>query len=159
LNFGGIGRHSVTKLVKPIKTLGSWTPHDSGVNHFLFSKTKAHIRTAAAGILGKANAAVRQKVCRLDSPDRALHQAGKLPALFVGDRSAQILNLDEPFADENGTPANGRASGLTRAGDYYYRHLQAQKLLQPARDCRRGLRIDAQNHSFIREESIGAKLS
>ena len=44
---------------------------------------------------------MRQKVRRLDSPDRAFHQVAKLLALFVGDCSAQILNLDKPFADEN----------------------------------------------------------
>jgi hypothetical protein len=101
LNFGGIGGYSVTKLVKPIKILGSWTPHDSGVSHFLFSKAKPYIRPAAAWILGKADATVRQKVRRLDSPDRAFHQAAKLLALFVGDRGVEILHLDEPFTDED----------------------------------------------------------
>ena len=79
----------------------SRTPHDDGVNHFLFSKAKPYIRTAAAGILGKADATVRQKVRRLDSPDRAFHQPAKLLTLFVGDGSVKILNLDHALANEN----------------------------------------------------------
>jgi hypothetical protein len=58
LNFGGIGGYSVIKLVKPIKTVGSWTPHHGSVNHFLLSKAEAHIRASAARVLGKADATV-----------------------------------------------------------------------------------------------------
>jgi hypothetical protein len=101
LNFGGIGGYSVIKLVKPIKTVGSWTPYYGGVDHFLLSKTEAHIRTAAARVLGKADATVCGKVRRLDSTDRAFHQAAKLLALFLADGGAQVLNLNKAFADEN----------------------------------------------------------
>jgi len=68
-----MGGYSVIKLVNPIKTVGSWTPDHCGVNHFLLSQTEAHIRTAAAGVLGKADPAVRQIVCGLDSSDGAFH--------------------------------------------------------------------------------------
>jgi hypothetical protein len=47
-----MGGFLVTKLVKPIKTVCSWTPHHSGVDHLLLSKTEAHIRTGAARVLG-----------------------------------------------------------------------------------------------------------
>jgi hypothetical protein len=100
LNFGGMGGFSVIKLVKPIKTLCSWTSHESGVDHFPLSKSKAHIRRAAAGILGKTDAAVWQKVGRLDAANLALHQATKLLSLFLGDGRAQVLNLDVTFADK-----------------------------------------------------------
>jgi hypothetical protein len=53
-----MGGYSVTKLVKPIKTVSSWTPHHSGVDHFLLSETEAYIRTGAARVLGKADTAV-----------------------------------------------------------------------------------------------------
>jgi len=61
LNFGGMGGYSVTKLVKPIKTVCSWTPHQAGVSHFLLAKTQPHIRTVAARILGEANALCGKK--------------------------------------------------------------------------------------------------
>jgi hypothetical protein len=63
LNFGGIGGLLVIKLVKPTKVFSSWTPNYRGVGYFLLSKTEPDIRTAAAGILGKTDTAVRQKVC------------------------------------------------------------------------------------------------
>jgi hypothetical protein len=94
LNFGGIGGFLVTKLVKPIKTVGSWTPYHRGVDHFLLSKTETYIRTGAARVLGKADATVRKKIRRLDSTDCALHQSTKLLALLVGDSGSQVLNLD-----------------------------------------------------------------
>src|ERR1039458_4069447 len=89
------------KLVKPIKTVSSWTPHDGSVDHFLLSETKTHIRTCAARILGEPDPAVGRKVGRFDPTDRALHQAAKLLTLFLRDRGAQVLNLDQAFADEN----------------------------------------------------------
>ena len=94
MNFGGMGGFLVTKLVKPIKTVGSWTPHHRGVDHFLLSKTETYIRTGAARVLGKADATVRKKIRRLDSTDCALHQSTKLLALLLGDSGSQVLNLD-----------------------------------------------------------------
>jgi hypothetical protein len=41
------------------------------------------------------------EVRRLDSTDRAFHQAAKLLALLLGDGSAQVLNLDKTLADKN----------------------------------------------------------
>jgi hypothetical protein len=101
LNFGGIGGYSVINLVKPIKTVGSWTPHDGSVNHLLLAKTEAHVRARAARVLGKSDATVRGKVRRFDSADRALYQAAKLLALFVGDDGAQILNFEQALGDED----------------------------------------------------------
>jgi hypothetical protein len=72
-----MGGYSVIKLVKPIKILCSWTPHQSSVSHRLLSKTEAYIGTAAARVLGETDAAVRQKVRRLDATDRAFHQANR----------------------------------------------------------------------------------
>jgi hypothetical protein len=58
-----MGGFLVIKLVKPTKIVCSWTPHYRGVGYFLLSKTEPHIRTAAARILRKTDATMRQKVC------------------------------------------------------------------------------------------------
>jgi hypothetical protein len=92
-----MGGYSVIKLVKPIKTLCSWTPDQAGVSHLLLAKTKSHIGTAAAGVLGKADTAVRQELGGFDSLDRVPYQATKLLALLVGNGCFQVLNLDQPF--------------------------------------------------------------
>jgi hypothetical protein len=54
-----MGGFLVIKLVKPIKTFGSWTPNHGGVGDFLLSKTEPDIRTAAARILRKTYATMR----------------------------------------------------------------------------------------------------
>jgi hypothetical protein len=43
---------------------------------------------------------MRQELCGLDSSDGVLDQAPELLALLVGDGGAQVLNLDQRFADE-----------------------------------------------------------
>ncbi|HWW13963.1 MAG TPA: hypothetical protein VN310_04810, partial [Candidatus Dormibacteraeota bacterium] len=43
---------------------------------------------------------MRQKVRRLDSTDCAFHQVAKLLSLLVGDSGLQVLNFDEPLANE-----------------------------------------------------------
>src|ERR1035438_10343012 len=95
-----MGGFLVIKLVKPTKIVCSWTPHQSGIDHFLLSKTKPHIRTGTAGVLGKADTTVRQKIRRFNSTDRAFNQATKLLSLFLGDGGAQVLNLDQTLADK-----------------------------------------------------------
>jgi hypothetical protein len=95
-----MGGFLVIKLVKPTKIFCSWTPHQGGVGHDLFAKTKSHLRTAATRVLRKANTAVRQKICGFDSTGRALHQAAKLQALFLRYGSAQVLNLNQALANE-----------------------------------------------------------
>src|SRR5207302_2968014 len=47
------------------------------------------------------NAAVRQKLSRLDPADRVIDEPAKLFALFFGDSGAQILNLDQSFPDKD----------------------------------------------------------
>ena len=42
-----------------------------------------------------------QELRRLDSSDRVFHQAAEFLALLVGDGGSQVLNLDQPLADEN----------------------------------------------------------
>jgi hypothetical protein len=88
------------KFVKPIKVL-SW-PLDQGVlRQFLPSQAEADVWTARTGVLGKADATVRHELAALDSLDRVLDQATKLPALFVGDGGSQVLDLDQSLAHED----------------------------------------------------------
>jgi hypothetical protein len=96
-----MGGFSVCKLVKPIKTLCSWTPHQAGVSHFLLAKTKSHVGTATAGILWKADSTMRQELCGFDSLDRVPYQATELLALLVRNGGAQVLNFDQPFANKH----------------------------------------------------------
>ena len=95
-----MGGFSAIKLVKPIKTVCSWTPHQAGVCHLLVSKTKPNVGTAAAGILREADTAVRQEVRRLDATDCAFHQMPEFLPLFVGNGGLRVLNLHEPLANE-----------------------------------------------------------
>ena len=59
--MGSMGAVSVRKLIKETKRC-SWLPDESGFSQFLSSKAKPDIRASGARVLGKADAAVRQKV-------------------------------------------------------------------------------------------------
>jgi hypothetical protein len=50
--------------------------------------------------LWEADAAVRQKVRRLDATDCAFHQVAEFLALLISDRGVQVLHFDQAFADE-----------------------------------------------------------
>src|SRR5712692_2463258 len=54
-----------------------------------------------AAVLGKANAAVRNKLSRFDLTDRCLHEAPELLTLLFRDRRSQILNLGSMLPDED----------------------------------------------------------
>src|SRR5205807_1421162 len=100
-----MGGYLEIKLVKPTKVL-SRTPDKAGVDQFLSAQAQADIRASDAGVLGEANAAVRQELGCLYTTNRVLHQLTKLMTLFVGDRGPQILDLNESFAERssNWTP-------------------------------------------------------
>ena len=82
------------KLVKPIKAFRSWPPDESGLDQLLASETKPDIRTAAARVLGEADATVGQELGRLNLPDGRLNQLTEFTALLIVDGGMQILNLD-----------------------------------------------------------------
>jgi hypothetical protein len=44
---------------------------------------------------------VGHELTGLDPLDRVLHQAAKLPSLFVGDGGLQVLDLDQSLAHED----------------------------------------------------------
>src|SRR5437879_440503 len=62
LSLGSTGGFLVMKLVKPIKAFRSWPPDEGGLGQLLASETKPDVRTAAAGVLGKTDAAVGQEL-------------------------------------------------------------------------------------------------
>ena len=89
------------KLVKPIKLFCSWAPDEGGLDQFLASETEPDIRTAAAGVLREADAAVRQELGRLDLLDGRLDQLTEFAALLIVDGGTQVQNLDQALAHEN----------------------------------------------------------
>jgi len=90
----------VSKLVKPTKVFCSRTSYQIDLNQLLFPQAKPDIGAGAARVLGKANPAVGQELCRLDPTYGVCHQLAKFVALFVGDRGAQVLDFDQSFAHE-----------------------------------------------------------
>jgi hypothetical protein len=101
LSFGGIGGLSVRKLVKPTKVFCSRPAHEHGLCHVLPTQTQLYERTAAAGILRKADAAMRQELGGFDLPDSVLGQLAELLALVIGDNGMQILDFDQALAYED----------------------------------------------------------
>ena len=53
------------------------------------------------GFWGEANAAVGQEQPRLDPSDGVIDQGRELLALFVRNGGPEVLNFDQPLADEN----------------------------------------------------------
>jgi hypothetical protein len=96
-----MGGFLVRKLVKPAKVFCSWPPDQGGLDQILPSQTEAQVWATATGVLGKSDAAVRQKLGRLDPPDRVFDQMAELLPLLVGNRGVEVLNLNQPLADED----------------------------------------------------------
>src|SRR6202162_878765 len=69
LSLGSMGGVLVIKLVKQTKVLCSWTPHQRRFGQVRPSQTETNVGTAGAGVLGKANATVRQELSRFDPAD------------------------------------------------------------------------------------------
>jgi hypothetical protein len=81
--------------------LCSGTAHKINLNKILFPETQSHVRASAAGILRKPDTTVREELCSFNPLDRVLNQLTELSALFVRDRSSQVLNLNQSFANED----------------------------------------------------------
>src|SRR2546425_4147982 len=100
-SLGSMGGFSVRKLVKPTKVFGSRPPHQSGLDQFLSSQTQPYVGAAAARVLREADAAMRQKLSRLNPPDRVFDQLAEFLALLLSDRGVQVLHLDQSLADKD----------------------------------------------------------
>src|SRR6202011_1403881 len=85
LSLGGIGGFLERKFVKPAKVFCSWPPDQGGLDQILPSQTQSQIGAAAAGVLGKADAAVGQEFGRFDPSDRVVDQMAEFLTLLVGD--------------------------------------------------------------------------
>ena len=68
------------------------------------------------GFCGKADATVRQEQPGLDPSDGVIDQSRELLALLVGDRGPEVLDFDQPLADENDL-GNFVDSGHPRVAD------------------------------------------
>jgi len=113
LSFGGMGGSLVIKLVKPTKVFCSCSPSKNSISHVLPPETQPCICAAAAGILGKTDATVRQKLGGLDSPDRVLQQSTEFLPPGVGNCGVQVSNLNLPPANEH--DAAGRTNKQTNS--------------------------------------------
>ena len=114
LSFGGIGGQLVRKLVKQTKVLCSWPPDEAGFDQLWLIQTKADIRTRAARVLRETDTAMWQELGRLDLADGLMDQGIELLPLLVGDRSSQILNLDQTLTHKNdlGDVGDSRYPGI-----------------------------------------------
>jgi len=83
-----MGAFPLSKLVKPIKALCSWLPHEGGFSQILPSQAEPDVGAAAARILRESNTAVRQELSGLDPPNGVFYQLAELLALLVGDPGA-----------------------------------------------------------------------
>ena len=101
LSLGSMGGILVRKLVKPTKVVCSWAPYQRHFGQILPAQTESDIRTTGAWVLGKPNAAVRQKLGCFDPANGVLDQIAKFFSLFVANSGSEILNLDQPFADKH----------------------------------------------------------
>src|SRR5580704_5915669 len=88
------------KLVKPIK-ISSRAANERGFDQIRFPQAKPNVWATRAGVLGKADAAVGQELGSFDPSDSVIDQLSKFSSLFVGDGSAEVLNLDQALANED----------------------------------------------------------
>src|ERR1700722_14097521 len=56
--------------------------------------------TADAPVLWETDSRTGRELCPLDLANRRFHQLAKLPTLFFGHRSQQVLNLRDAFPHE-----------------------------------------------------------
>jgi len=100
LSFGGIGGYLVNKFVKQTK-IDSWFAHEGSLNQGGPVEAEPDERARGARVLGEADAAVWKEVPRLDSPYSVIDECCKFLVLFVRNRSAQILDFNQPLTHEN----------------------------------------------------------
>src|SRR5580704_18480595 len=122
------------KLVKPIK-IPSRAANKRGFDQIRLPQAEPNVWAAGAGVLGKADAAVRQKLGSFDSSDGVIDQLPKLIALFVGDGGAEVLNLDQALADEDDLGDVGDASDPGVADELRIEHEEPGGFFGVAAGC------------------------
>src|SRR5439155_7179513 len=96
-----MGGFLTCKLVKPIKTLCSRAAYQSRLDQIRSSQAEPDVRARAAGILGKTDAAVRQKLGCFDTRNSVGYKLAKFLALFFCNRSAQILHFRNSLSNKH----------------------------------------------------------
>src|SRR5438094_723073 len=96
-----MGGFLTRKLVKPIKTLCSRAAYQSRLDQIRSSQAEPDVRARAAGILGKTDAAVRQKLGSFDALDGLHYELAEFLALFFCDRSMQVLNFRNSLSNKH----------------------------------------------------------
>src|ERR1700690_337934 len=91
-SLGGIGGSLVSKFVKQTK-IDSRLAHQPRLHQIALVKTEPEKGASGTGVLGKADAAVRQEQSRLDTADGVVDQGGKLLPLLVGNAGPQVLDF------------------------------------------------------------------
>src|ERR1035437_6304710 len=100
LSWGGIGGYLVNKFVKQTK-ISSWLAHKSGFDQVGLVEAEPEEVAGRAWVLRKADATMRQEQPGLDPSDCVIDQGCELPALLVRNGGPEVLNFDQPLADEN----------------------------------------------------------
>ena len=100
LSLGSIGGYLVNKFVKQTKINSGFT-HERGFDQVALIEAEPNEEAGGARVLGEADPAVGGEVARFNLPDCALDQVAEFLALVLGDGGTEVLNLDQPFADED----------------------------------------------------------
>src|ERR1019366_1761996 len=99
-SLGGMGGYLVTKFVKQTK-IDSRLADQPSLHQIALVKTETEEGTGCTGVLGEADAAVRQEQSRLNPADRVVDQGRKLLPLLVGDGGPQVLDFHHALTDKD----------------------------------------------------------
>ena len=100
MSLGGIGGYLVNKFVKQTK-VNSRFAHEPGLDQVGLVEADSDEGAGRAWILWKADPTVWKEQPGLDPSYGVIDQRCELLTLFLSNSGTQILNLDQPFADEN----------------------------------------------------------
>src|ERR1700690_2675882 len=99
-SLGGIGGSLVSKFVKQTK-INSRLADKPRLHQIALVKTEPEEGAGSTGVLGEADAAVRQEQSRLDTADGVIDQGGKLLPLLVGDSGPQATDFHHALGGED----------------------------------------------------------
>jgi hypothetical protein len=100
LSSGGMGGYLINKFVKQTK-IDSRFAHEGCLDQVMLVEAKPDEGTACTRILGEADAAMGQEQSGLNPVDSVFDQSCELLPLFVGNCGPEVLNFDEPLANED----------------------------------------------------------
>src|SRR5208337_4035936 len=100
LSLGGMGGHLVSKFVKQTK-IDSRLADQARLHQIALVEAEPNKRAGGTGVLGEADAAVRQEQSGFDPADRVFDHGFELLPLLVRDRGSQVLDFHHALADED----------------------------------------------------------